>query len=229
MTDRFDLTIASIFRDSCGYLPRYLAQVDGVLRACGPAHVVWLEGDSRDGTRVKLSTAAAQFTARYGAEVTLTQFDVGGPYWPSIDHGDRWKQLSTCWNENLKHITPSKHVMFVEADLIWDVSAVWYLIDDLKRMDVAYAALFHQSGSYYDTHSHMTNGQHWTVNPPFYPAEAEVKDGRYVPVESAGGLIMTSGETFGRACQGWSEDGCVLQFGPNATQYVDLEVRAIHP
>lgn len=229
--DRYDLIIASIFRDSCGYLARYFAQVESVLQTGKRVGFCWLEGDSRDGTFTQLESAMNRLGDRYDCETTLVKYDVGGPYWPSIDHADRWKQLANVWNRNLSllRLVPAQHVMFVESDLIWQAEHVQALLSNLAFMDVAYGALFKANGTFYDTHATVTNGEHWTVHPPYYPPNTQLVDGQWVPVETSGGMIVTTGDVVQNECQGWSEDGCVLQFSPELTTYVDMSVRVIHP
>lgn len=237
MADPFHLTIASIFRDAVGYLPRYLSQVDGLLRGAGRAHLVWLEGDSRDGTRAQLERAAETFRERYGTLTTLTRYDTGGPLWPSIDHAPRWKQLASCWNRNMVAVQPSQIVVFAESDLIWQPETVWRLVELVDHrnapaggapFDVVYGALFHQAGHFYDTHATVSAGQHWSIHPPFVPAEA-IRDDRFVKVDSAGGLIVTRGCVIEQWCDDWSDDGCVLRFADHCRQYVDLGSRVTHP
>lgn len=222
----YDLTIFSIFRDSAHYLERYAQQVKTAVAHAAQAHLVWLEGDSLDDTPVRLQ----ELSETLEADVTLVKFDTGGPYWPSINHPDRWRQLEACWNRALKYLEPTRMAVCVESDLIWDWPTLEGLVSlvDSGCCEVACPMLMRstpQTGPYfYDTNAFTKDGQHFTNGLPYHPA---LRSGeRFVTLDTAGGLLVSTGAQLSRAR--W-RDQCVLHFAPNARIVLDSQLRIFHP
>lgn len=221
----YDLTICSIFRDSTSYLERYADQVVEVLAHFPQSHLIWLEGDSQDGT----PQALAALADRLAADVTLLTYDTGGPYWPSIDHSLRWQQLEACWNRNLRYLEPSALCICVESDLMWDWSTVARCLEGLASWDVVYPMLMKRgAGSewFYDTNAFQRAGQHFSMHPPVIPDWEATSGERFVPVSTGGGLILTRYELLRQAQ--W-RDNCVLHFPDGTRLAVDTQTRIYHP
>ena len=224
-----DLTILSIFRNSATYLDRYAEQVRGVLDAFdGSVRLVWLEGDSVDDTPVRLASLSCEMNERYHADVTLSTFGHGGPPYPSIDTPERWRQLSGVWNRNLAELQPTCYAACIEADLIWQPDDLLTCIKhlDMGICDVAYPLLMlRDTHQFYDTHANRTpEGQVWSAWPPYAP---QWNGKRFVPVQTAGGMVVTHGETLADAT--WGETDCVLHFAPETRCVVDMHTWIRHP
>jgi hypothetical protein len=224
-----DLTILSIFRNSAGYLDRYEAQVEGVLRLLGgKTRLVWLEGDSVDDTPTMLTAMRDRLGRRNGVDVTYTIHNHGGPAYPSIDDPARWQQLSDVWNRCLSMLGETTYAVCVESDLIWKPDALLTMLDhiDSGRFDVACPLLMlRDTDQFYDTHAFRSpDGRRWSAWPPYTPGW----DGKpFVPVSQAGGMVVARGETMRKAR--WGDDDCVLHF-PEGTRFVvDMFTRIRHP
>lgn len=124
----YDITFLSILRDSTGYLDRYSRQLRQTLAQFEHSHVIWVEGDSTDDTPAQLRALAETLPAR----VTLAECPTHGPYWPSIDHPQRWQQLEYVWNTALRYLEPTRWAVCVESDLVWDWPTLAVLLADIK-------------------------------------------------------------------------------------------------
>lgn len=229
MSAPYDLTILSIFRDAAGYLDTYLSQLRAVLPSFGHARLCWLEGDSADDTRERLRVAAREFVNDFGAAVSLTRLDTGGPYWPSIDHADRWQQLATCWNANLAQLKPTRLAVCVESDLVWSADALTrcaaYVTEGVADVMSPLLMCGWHPSTFYDTHATiLPDGRPFSHRPPYVPDH----DGsRLVRVATAGGLIVTTGERLAQAR--WGEHDCILHFPEGTDWRADLETTIVHP
>lgn len=225
-----DLTILSIFRNSTAYLDRYAWQVQSICEQFdGTVHFCWLEGDSDDReTYLELQQLERDIAYYWGATVTMTTYDHGGPMYPSIDHPDRWRQLSGVWNCNLLRLGPTRYAVCVESDLIWQPSDMLTMLDHIQSgiCDVAYPLLMlRDTNQFYDTHAYKApDGTGWSAWPPYAPGW----DGtRFVPVSQAGGMVVARGDVMQAAR--WGDDDCVLHFPEGTRCMVDMHTWIRHP
>lgn len=222
----YDLTILSIFRDSTGYLDRYLDQVIQVLPHFDSTCLVWLEGDSIDGTYEALKRDGTALSEAYNVDVILTKYNTGQPYYPSTDNADRWRHLCDVWNRNLSELPETNYAVAVESDLIWDWHAMKACLDHLDKgaAEVVYPGLWHVRGHFYDTNSFRINGHKFTNQYPHAPGWNG--SDRYLEVDSAGGMIVTTGKLMAQA--EW-RDSCILQFPTWARLVADMHTKVFHP
>ncbi len=231
----YELVLYSIFRDSENYLDRYLSQIESLLPHFNNIRLVWLTGDNDDNTgkilenwqnqHQRLAVVAAA-TGVNNLYVDILQFDTGGPYWPSVSNSLRWHQLKSCWNECIKAKYETDVVVCVESDLIWEVQDLLDVVSMVRNgeCDVAYPALYkYESLIWYDTNGFSYNGQKFTNEPPHIPGGF---DGNHVPVDTGGGMIVSSEIAFMDAM--W-EDTCVLHFPEWTTRLLTREVVIYHP
>lgn len=222
----YEVTILSIFRDSTPYLERYLAQVQSVVSLARSAHVIWLEGDSKDRTLEALERASESLSA----DVTLVQFDTHGPKWPSIDHAQRWTQLESCWNQCLSYLEPTDIGICVESDLIWDMATLFeemnIVSDPALRVDVVAPMMFSTAdGHFYDTNAFRRDGKNFSPWFPIIPGCNEPYPA-LVPCETVGGMVVAKGDKLAQAV--W-KNKCVLHF-PEGTDVLADTTRCIyHP
>ncbi len=218
-----DLQILSIFRDSMAYLDRYVAQVREALELYRSAHLIWLEGDSIDGTKQCLPILAHEFE-RSSVRVTHLELDQGNPYYPSVDLPERWRVLERAWNTALSALESSRLAVCVESDLIWSWDALATCLEHVEsgRCEVA-APMLKRGSIFYDTHGFTRAGQHFTNAPPFIPAW----DGdQFVPCDTMGGMLCT---TYAHLRDAEWRDGCVLRFAPGVRLLLDTSVEIQHP
>src|SRR5258708_3181309 len=181
----YDLTVLSILRDSTPYLDRYAAQLRAAARRFEHVHAIWVEGDSRDDTQARLRALVDELPI----DVTLVECKTGGPYWPSIDHPQRWRQLEVVWNTALAYLEPTTYAVCVESDLIWDVDTLLACIEQLGEGD-AVAPLLLKGDIFYDTHGFSRHSQPFSNRAPYIPDW----DGqpRLVACDSLGRLVVTT-------------------------------------
>jgi hypothetical protein len=131
-----NVATVSIIRDGLGYLERFTAQLAGLRDALAlEGHTlrsIVVEGDSTDGTWPALSGAFA----RHGLTADLGQHAHGGPAFPSIEHPQRWAQVSAVYNAALARLTAADDwVLHVEADLLWAPATLATLLGYLRDYD----------------------------------------------------------------------------------------------
>ena len=222
----YDLVLYSIFRDSESYLDRYFSQIESLLPHFYNIKLVWLTGDNEDNTSKILNDWYGNLITSRRVDIDLLQFDTGGPYWPSVNNSLRWHQLKRCWNECIKAKFDTGIVVCVESDLIWEVQDLLDVISMVRNgeCDVAYPALYkYESLIWWDTNGFSYNGQKFTNEPPHIPGGF---DGNHVPVDTGGGMIVSSEIAFMDAV--W-EESCVLHFPEWTTRLLTREVVIYHP
>ncbi len=155
--------------------------------------------------------------------MTLVECKTGGPYWPSIDHPQRWRQLEVVWNTALAYLEPTTYAVCVESDLIWDVDTLLACIEQLGEGD-AVAPLLLKGDIFYDTHGFSRHGQPFSNGAPYIPDW----DGqpRLVACDSLGGLVVT---TYPVLCRATWRDGCRLRFPRDVALYADTASVIYHP
>ena len=170
-----EIYLASIVRNGMAYLPRWQGQTDNLRAFFAPDYRLRLVlgyGDCEDET----PAWAAAWAASHPDNETL-DVSHGGPAFGSIDDPTRWAQIAGCWNRLFDALAgrTGEALIYVEADLIWDVVTMLALISWLHtREDVDGVApmSMHRSGFFYDTWGHRRDGAHFSSNPPYHPALA---------------------------------------------------------
>lgn len=224
-----DLTILSIFRNSADYLERYEAQLNAAIDTLhGRTMLVWLEGDSTDGTPAMLTAMRERLSNRQLVDVTCETFNHGGPAYPSVDDPARWRQLAGVWNRCLSLLPEARYAVCVESDLIWEPRALQEMLAHvvLGVADVASPLLMlRDTEQFYDTHAYKApDGTGWSAWAPYAPGW---DGGRFVEVSQAGGMVVARGETMQQAR--WGDNDCVLHFPADVRQIVDMQTRIRHP
>lgn len=228
----YDVTVLSIFRQSESYLDRYFRQVEELfaLRAA-PCHAIWLEGDSSDRTYARLQEQKERMEG-LGHHVTLVKFDTGGPYWGSVPHADRWLQLATCWNQCLSFLSPCRHTICVESDLIWDARVPQSILAKLSPRHPVISPMLMIDRSedilgeewFYDTWGFSIEGKKFRNTFPYYPIK---DDNTLMKVTTSGGMIVSTYEV--QRTAEWDTKDCIMKFPPKYNVYMDKGHKIYHP
>lgn len=215
------MILASVFRDSAGYLDRYQAQIKA-LREEMDVYVVAVEGDSRDDTWQLL-----QDTDFY-----VLKSEHGGPSYGSTDHPVRWRQIASACNVAMIAATrlcePDEPFCYIESDLIWEPETILTLVDDLTRV-AAVAPMSMCQGRFYDTWGYRRNGERFVAEAPYHP---RITTDSLTPIESAGSCFVTLGHYL--PFLNFSPDTCIRGIGQSLSDngwqlFLDPTVSVEHP
>jgi hypothetical protein len=222
------LVVASIFRNSEGYVHRYFEQIRA-LRDQMPVRLVIAEGDSDDDTLTLLERGVAD-------RDTLLKVDHGGPVYGSIDVKERWAQIAYVCNTVLKHLDlkDSDKLIYVESDLVWPWDTMVQLAKDLDVVGAAAAMSFHgRTGKFYDTWGHVgLDGVPFRHDAPYHDRLAKIPPGRLLPIQSAGSCIAVRGDIVNAGVQ-FSNDDCIRGFcrsiRDHTPLWLDTGAEVYHP
>lgn len=190
------VVMASIFRNSTGYLGRYFEQVGALAAALAEnGHELVLrlaEGDSTDET----PSALGHEGVKSGVPFDVIHVNHGGAAFGSVDHPTRWRNISQVCNTLLERIAQDEFdaLIYVESDLIWAPETMLALLERVagrepEGVDVACPMCFLQGGEqFYDIWGFRKDGVKFTPRAPYH---AEL-DG-LTEIDSAGScLVMTA-------------------------------------
>lgn len=223
------IVIASIFRDSESYIPRYFNQVQQLI-ALNTLHgdttrLVIAEGDSADDTYAALSKKSARL------DVELLKIDHGGPRFGSIDNATRWHNISKVCNGVLERIRDDDDVVvYVESDLLWFPESIRALISDTLHYDAVSPICIHlATGQFYDTWGFRKDGICFAPQAPYHP---NIRD-NYSVLDSAGSCIVMRGEV-ARACRFNPPELGIVGFGQDIHKHgfslhLNKNHRVLHP
>lgn len=196
------IVVASIFRNSSGYVDRYFEQVNR-LRKDFRVRLVVAEGDSTDDTYDLLDKELLD-------NDTLLKVDHGGPEYGSYDIPERWAQIAYVCNEVLRHLDmkDDDRLIYVESDLVWPVDTMHFLLRDLDHVGAVAAMSMHgQTGRFYDIWGHVgIDGVPFSPLAPFHSSLEHVKSGRLYPIQSAGSCIAVRGDIVNKGLEFSNED-----------------------
>lgn len=230
------LTILSIFRQSEGYLQRYLDQVERAFDLIQkPCRAVWLEGDSTDQTYTLLQEAKERFESK-GHTVTLIQFPIGGIKWESTNAPSRWNQIATCWNRCLQELTPSDFTICVESDLIWPADIVQKLSAklDANHHVVAPMLMIDQSEKimkmpwFYDIWGFSRGGKKFRSTWPYWVKDTTlIEEKELLQVQTAGGMLVSTYPHQSKAH--WDLNTCIMKYSAETRIFMDKTLKIYHP
>ncbi len=188
-----NITILSLFRNSCHYLERYFEQMDALQRLLAgrgdSLHLLLGYGDSTDGTGAALWDECSN---RFAAH--LMDVSHGGPVYGSIEHPQRFKQLAYCGNTLLENVPPDADVVgIVESDLIWDALTLSDLIAHTAYVPASTCMIMDGENSFYDVFSHRKDGVRFTKTPPYHEGLDICGEG-LVRLDSAGSVLFVHGD-----------------------------------
>lgn len=209
------------------YIDRYMAQVEDLRRELDghTLHCIWGEGDSVDGTRAALESAATQHTQ-------LIDVTCNGPKFGSVVSPERFAQLATIWNKMLDCIPDDADaVVIVESDLIWTGKAIAALVHDLDVFPVVGGMVWNQTPQtiFYDIWAYRQGGERFNQTAPWFPQHA---DSQYVKVDSIGSVVAMRGkiaQTFRLPPADVLVGYCNQIRGVGGSIWVDRKVDIVHP
>jgi len=229
------VVLASIFRDSCPYLPRYFAQVRLLRDALLPNEfrAIWCEGDSTDDTYDTLKAWADH----YSPFIDLFQFHHGGPKYGSEDIEDRWRRIALVDNAVMARLPEDTDALiYVESDLIWQPSTMIDLLKCLVEVPAVSPMSFHgETDAFYDTWGFRgPDGEQFWRHPPYHPTleQPQPLGGDLWPINSAGSCVVMRGEVAKVARFG--ETDCIVGLGRSMREHgyelwLAPELSVIHP
>lgn len=227
--------LASIFRNSAGYVDRYVRQarmLQAAIRNLNPVdthslRLVLTEGDSTDDTYNLLDLALAGYNFDYD----LGQVNHGGPSFGSIDNEQRWRNISKVCNATLDRIRPDDDVViYVESDLLWGPSVILNLIRHLWSVNAVAPMCFHApTGLFYDTWGYRKNGKPFQQQPPYHVDLHDI----LTPIDSAGSCIVMRASV-AREARFTPPEWGIVGFGDNMNSkgyqlWLDPHELVIHP
>jgi hypothetical protein len=130
------------------------------------------------------------------------------------------------WNACIQFKYDTEINVCLEADLIWEAQDLIDLVDMVRNgtCDVAYPSVFLENTQrWYDTNGFSYNETKFTNEPPYIPGGF---DGDLVPVDTGGGMIVSSNIAFDYA--NW-EQTCVLHFPDWSVRTLNRKVVIYHP
>jgi len=252
-----NIAIASAFRNSFNRIPEYVARV-ATLVAVHPSdhfHLIWVWGDSTDGTVTQLNDHAGLITDRFGGQVSVAvvEHSHGGPVWGSVVSAERFAALSGLFNKMLDSVPEvADTVVWVESDLVWDIrtmgALIAYTLND-HQMSVDMVAPLTFAGPYhYDTWGcRGLDGQQFSPFSPYHSSLTPFFDSLMKPkdyaqqsvieyllfeVSSVGSCVAMVGELARRIRI--VDGGAIVEFCARAREagyriFVDPSLRVMHP
>lgn len=193
-----NVTVISYFRNAVRYLERYTEQVDSLKKLLAKEghelNLILGYGDSSDGTGEALFDECQN---RLPAQ--LIDVSHGGPYYGSIVHIERFKQLSYVVNTLWSRIPDDADIVaLVESDLIWkasDFMDLLELLEGLRRVrsdplahTLVAPMVMLEDGRFYDTWGFSYNGSHFRNSPPYHKALDQL--GTYLEMNTVGSFVL---------------------------------------
>lgn len=182
-----NIVIGSAFRNSSGYLSRYLRQVMSLAAHAGPSHsvrVIAAEGDSTDLTREILLQ-----TLPVGS--TVVNVSHGQRWFGSTEELDRMQAMSAVGNAIFSAVNETDDVLvYVESDLIWDVHTIGTFIDlAMRRQDEfdVFSPMTFAGDAFYDIWGFRKNGERFVGCPPYHIA---LTMGQLCEMDSVGSCLV---------------------------------------
>lgn len=209
------VTLCSMFRNSERYIPRYFDQI-ARLQEHVDIRLVLAEGDSVDLTPALVKGYATRSD-------TVLSIDHDGPDFGSVDHPQRWAQISVVVRGMLEHVgDPGDAFIWVESDLIWDPETMLRLLK-AGRCVAPLVKASDDPQRLYDYWGPRQDGKVLNSQPPYF--HFQYAD-QYVKVDSCGSCFVIPGKDYPEVVDGW--DG-VWPFTANGRLWMDQEAIVRHP
>lgn len=220
--------MGAIFQNSTKYADRFTAQYHSLL-AYAHEHTfepILVEGDSTDdeATWIKLNNS---FSGK------VTKRSHGGKVFSSVDHPERWKQVSYACDGVLERVRPEHDaLLWAEADLIWEPQTAFALISRLSEVP-AVCAMVMKGNQFYDTWGFRRNGIHFSGPAPYHPCMRTPVPNGLVEIDSGGAFWAVRGE-IARNCRYRPPELSIVGFWQEAKKlghklWVDPKLQVQHP
>lgn len=224
-----NIAVGAIFQNSTRYIDRFVAQYYSLV-AYAPEHAfepILVEGDSTDGN-------ATWDKLQHAFKGHVTKREHGGQVFKSVDDPQRWRQVSYACDGVLEQIRPEHDaLLWVEADLIWEATTAFKLIQRLSQVS-ACCAMIMRGNAFYDTWSFRKNGTHFSPNPPYHPClRAPSPTYGLASIDSGGAFWAARGDVV-RTCRYRPPELSIVGFWQEAARlghrlWVDPKLIVHHP
>ena len=234
------IVLSSIFRNSTGYLPRYVNQVTRLfmeLRLLNHSlELLLVEGDSTDRTWLDLSATLDIFNAAYNVPGRLIPRSHGGPLFGSIDDEQRWRNISYACNGIFENL-PAEFdaLIYVESDLIWSPAVMLALLEDLADVPAVAPLSLYDGDKFYDIWGYRRNEIRFQPAYPYHPdllGPPDIGDHLY-QIDSAGSCIALRAEVARLSRFAYPEIGilgfCKSIYDAGHALYIDPQQHVTHP
>lgn len=175
------VTIVSPWRDGMHVMSRYFDQIKALEWPHDDLRLVFVEGDSTDGTE-----AALRWHVTADPRAVLVKCDTGKPRYGSVVHPERFKVLATVFNAGLDAVDYdwTDYVLFIPCDIKYN--------PDLLRRLVAHnaavvAPLVFQAGVFYDIWAFSREGRNFG---PFPQSLMDDVSPELIDCETMGGTML---------------------------------------
>lgn len=231
-----NVTLCSLFRDSMGYLRRYIDQVTAlgysIVARGHRLYFVLGEGDSTDCTQ----EALLEFMESTNLDIVLVNVAHGGQNYGSVVHPQRFKQLAGACNTVWQYIPPDADaVIWCESDLIWQSETMLALLDDLAHVPAVSPMIELErdgwpKGYAYDRWAVWRNGVQIHSMPPYFDDLDDDLD--LVELDSSGSCMAMRGDVARRVT--WPPEdvfrGVSRQIREGGDSvYLDMRLKVQHP
>lgn len=232
-----NVTLCSAFRNASGYVPRYFAQIDNLANALvgrgDTLSLILAYGDSVDNTGEMVRCHTTDMDGDYG--VCLFECSHGGPDHGSVVNTERFANMAKVWNAIWAKLpTDADAVIFVEADLIWELSTLLGLLDNLSDYPaIAPKILLRRHGwpehYWYDNWAFWRNGTQIASMPPYFGDWIEDAP---LQIDSAGSCLLMRGDVARQVA--WPPEDVVVGvcrqiYEHGNSVWLDPKVSVYHP
>ena len=191
-----NVVLGSAFRNATGYATRYFMQVaalrDELDRWGHPLRLALAEGDSQDNTLAVLDSLLAY----HQLEGEVADCTHGGPLTNHVASPVRMAELARVGNAILGQLTDADDVLlYVESDLLWDVSAMLTLLGHVAagRADIAVPLVLRAgTNTFYDIWAYRAAGKAFGLHWPYSPVLRGWHPGALVTIETAGSCLAVN-------------------------------------
>lgn len=201
-----NVVVGSMFRDAVPYLANYYwqcKQLRELLEERGhTVRFVAVENDSQDTTWDSLNRWLHNECG------TLVKAHDDCPYWPSVDHPDRWRHLAWVQNHILAELDDRDRVFaYLESDLKWEPAEIADLICNVRDGEAWSVPIYlrERGGRYYDSWGSRMAGAQLQQHPPYHPAWTPTEP---MVMDTVAAVIVV-GAQVARQCRFAPEDGAL--------------------
>lgn len=175
------VTIVTPLRDAAGVLYEYTERIDALHYPMTDLRLVFVEGDSGDGTAEMLELLWGD-----DPRATMVTCHTGSPKYGSIVHPDRFRVLATVFNAGLAAVDLewSDYVLLLPVDIQFGPNLVADLVN--RGVDVVAPYVF-KEGRFYDSWAWSSDGGQFWVN---FPESQMPQDGALRRLDTVGGTVL---------------------------------------
>lgn len=174
------VTVVTPMRDAAGVLYPYTERIDALRFPMSDLRLVFVEGDSIDGTAEILELLWGD-----DPRATMVTCDTGSRKYGSVVDPERFRVLATVFNAGLEAVDMdwTDYVLLLPVDIQFGPDLVADLVQ--RKVDVVAPYVFKQN-RFYDIWGWSSDGQFWV---DFQEAQMPT-DGALRPMDTVGGTLL---------------------------------------